>query len=110
MRTVIDAIGNWLVVWWPMWTPLLVAIIYGAFAVINRRGTEKHKNRQPAPPTWPEMWQRIDKLEKKVTAVTTAYNNLREVFTDYIERVQSGGSPELTNDERDRLEALPELE
>jgi hypothetical protein len=102
-----DPIGEWITRWWPVWSPLLVvalsAIITGIFLIVNRRGGEKEKSRNPLPPSWPEMWQRIDKLEGLVRQLTDDYGRLKERFNEYVERVQMGGATSLTPEEVEEL-------
>jgi hypothetical protein len=98
-----DPLGDWFTKWWPLWLPLLVVIVggivTGVFAIINRRGGEKEKSRAPLPPTWPEMWQRINKLEGLVHQISDDYSRLKDLFFNYVERVQTGGTKELTPEE-----------
>jgi hypothetical protein len=102
-----DTVGEWIAKWWPLWSPLLVVIvggiITGIFMLVNRRGGEKEKNKTPLPPSWPEMWQRIDKLEGLVRQLSDDYGRLKDRFNDYVERVQMGGATTLTPEEIEEL-------
>jgi len=55
---------------WPILLPFLLLLfggsVTGLWVIINRRGGDKTKAKVPLPPTWPEMWARIDALEKRV--------------------------------------------
>ena len=66
-------VAEWFGVWWPIWSPIVLlilgAITTGIITAWNRRGGEKVARRSPLPPTWPEMWARIDDLEKRLEAV-----------------------------------------
>lgn len=56
-------------VWWPLLLPLVIAftgaVATGVFTIWNRKGENKDRQHAPLPPTWPEMWARIDALEKR---------------------------------------------
>lgn len=56
--------------WWPIWSPALLLILGGAstgiWVIVNRRGGEKAARKNPLPPTWPEMWARIDAQDEKI--------------------------------------------
>lgn len=62
--------------WWPIWSPaallLLGGMSGGIWVIISRRGGEKAARRNPLPPTWPEMWARIDKQEERIDALELA--------------------------------------
>jgi hypothetical protein len=63
-------IDEWVTVWWPLIIPaaavIIGGIIAGTFAVANRRGGEKAARKSPLPPTWPEMWARLDEQGRKI--------------------------------------------
>lgn len=54
------------------WLPLIGlavgGLIAGGFAIANRRGGERAARLRQLPPTWPEMWKRLDELEERVKA------------------------------------------
>lgn len=56
--------------WWPIWGPAVVLVLgssaTGVWVIISRRGGEKAARRSPLPPTWPEMWQRIDDQRSRI--------------------------------------------
>lgn len=62
----------WFAAWWPLWAPfLLLAVggsITGIWALITRRDGEKVARKNPLPPTWPEMWARIDAQDTRIAA------------------------------------------
>ncbi len=87
------------------------AIVTGIFGVINRRSDSKIKSA----PTVQEIWARLDTVETKLDTERTArmsieerFRTLRDIFLDYVNRVQTGGSSDLTHDERTALEETKE--
>lgn len=95
----------------PLIIGVLIAVLSGVFAIINRRGGEKQTQTRSTPPTWPEMWDRLETLaerirtlEQKLDEVKDDRDALRDVFIRYVDRVQAGGSNKLTHAERARLQ------
>lgn len=76
------AVVTFLTKYWPLITPLAVvvagAVATGIFSIWNRRGEAKTKAKAPLPPTWPEMWARIDKLEERITALEAENDALKD--------------------------------
>lgn len=53
---------------WPLISALIIGAAGGWWAIVNRRGGEKFRARNPLPPSWPEQWARIDALEARIDA------------------------------------------
>lgn len=66
-------VAQWFATWWPIWSPIALLLLGGlitfATAAWNRRGGERAARRNPLPPTWPEMWARIDAQDQKIDAL-----------------------------------------
>jgi hypothetical protein len=100
--------------YWPLILPIAVVVagglITGFFAVINRRGEARTKQKASVPPTWPEMWARIDALDARVDKLEKENETLRrekgEIFAHVVtlERM----IPEPPPRPRWELHALPE--
>lgn len=67
-----------LVPYLPLIAGVAVALIAGAFAVYQRVRGEKRQ----LPPTWPEMWARMDALELRVAARDKAFANILQAAAD----------------------------
>lgn len=63
-------VAAWFALWWPIWSPLALLLLgsasAGVWAIVTRRGGEKAARRNPLPPTWPEMWARLDAQDQKM--------------------------------------------
>jgi hypothetical protein len=70
---------EWFGTWWPVYSPIILlvlgGIITGTYAIVNRRGGERARNKNAPPPTWPEMWKRIDEQDTRI-------DELNEIITD----------------------------
>ena len=77
---------------WPVILPFLLLIVGGSvtgvFVIINRRGGDKTKAKVPLPPTWPEMWARIDALEKRVGTLEDDKEKLERINTAMLTHVR----------------------
>lgn len=87
------------------------ALVTGAFAVWNQRGSAKARRE----PTIPEIWSRLESVEQKLETERSArivvedtLRRVRAVFIDYVDRVQRGGDNALTHEERSTLEDTKE--
>jgi len=49
---------------------IAIAVVGGGMAIWSRWGGDRARARQPLPPTWPEMWERMDKQDEKIAALT----------------------------------------
>lgn len=90
---------------------LLGAIARGVFSIINKRSDAKSR----VQPTVEQIWARLDRVETSLDKERTLrqraeelVRNLRDVFLDYVDRVQDGGSNSLTEEERHLLEQTKE--
>lgn len=86
---------------------VLGAAVTGFFGLRNQRSSAKSRRE----PTVPEIWERLDKVEEKLEAerdarisVEDKMRKIRDVFVNYVDRVQRGGSNALTHVERWTLE------
>ena len=56
--------------WETFWIPITIGLILGGaggvWAILNRRGGQRFAAKHPAPPTWPEMWARMEAQEKRI--------------------------------------------
>lgn len=93
--------------WWVPWIApaavVVAAIAAGVFALINRQRAEK----VPLPPTWPEMYarmdaqdKRIDDLEKRIEARDRAFAS---VLTDLAAQWPRDHRPKLKRADLDVL-------
>lgn len=55
-------------------------------------------------PTIGQIWERMDALERRLTAESRARVTLKDAFLGYIDRMRRGGSIDLTAEERVALE------
>lgn len=55
---------SWIIALTPLWAAIGGAIVVGIFRLVERVRGE----RKPAPPTWPEMWARIDAQRARIDA------------------------------------------
>lgn len=66
-------VAQWFATWWPIWSPIVVLILGGAstgiWVMVNRRDGDKTARKNPLPPTWPEMWARIDIQDGRIDAL-----------------------------------------
>lgn len=49
---------------------IAIALVAGSLAAWSRWGGDRNRARQPLPPTWPEMWARMDLQDEKIAALT----------------------------------------
>ena len=72
--------------WEAFWLPIIIgtvlASVGGIWAYINRRGGQRFQHRNPLPPTWPEMWARLDGYEKKLDQLEEDNKALRKMIED----------------------------
>lgn len=59
---------------------VLAAIVAGRYTVKNRRDAALAASKSPLPPTWPEMWERMDNLEERMKVRDTAFGNILTVI------------------------------
>jgi hypothetical protein len=78
----------------------IVALVTGVFSLFRSR-TEGAFSKSP---TVQEIWNRLDKIEKELGRERRARQTLRQVFLAYVQRVQTGGSSDLTPAERAALD------
>jgi hypothetical protein len=76
--------------WLPTISGLLVAAAGGVFALWARFGGDKAARRaalkNPLPPTWPEMWNRITSLETTVETMRNEKRAMANVLRDASEQ------------------------
>lgn len=98
---------EWIATWWPIYAPFVALLVGGAstgiWAIVTRRGGEKAKRTDLVPPTWPEIYKRMEALEERAEAAEARADDVRDVFLAYVDRVKSGGDTALTEEERTRL-------
>lgn len=98
---------DWLAIWWPIYSPIVLLLLGGAstgvWAIMTRKGGEKAKRTDLVPPTWPEIYKRMKELEDRAAAAEERADDVRDVFLSYVDRVRDGGSTDLTAEERQRL-------
>lgn len=56
------------------------AVVAGWFTIKNRREADKATSTNSVPPTWPEIWERMDALEKRITVRDIAFGNILEAI------------------------------
>lgn len=54
------------------------AVVAGRYTIKNRREGDAAARRNSVPPTWPEMWARMDALETRIAVRDTAFSNILE--------------------------------
>ncbi len=76
---------SWIIALTPLWAAICGGIIVGIFRLVERFRGEK----QPPPPTWPEMWaqikaqdERIDLLEERIRVRDQAFLSLVSTFAE----------------------------
>lgn len=83
MNSPIDTSG--LIPWLP---PIIVAIIMvtggGIWAIVNRRGGDKTRLKVPPPPTWPEMWARMEAQDSKIEQLESRIEVRDRAFTNIL--------------------------
>lgn len=84
----------------PFFTAVMGAILVGVFNVV--RG--KMGDAASKAPTVTEIWKRMDRMEGELRASRSAVDTIRRVFLSYVDRVQTGGSSDLTEEERKALD------
>lgn len=84
----------------PLYVAIVAAVLAGLFKIIDRR----MEGSLSKTPTVKEIWERLDKLEKELSVERRARQTLQTIFRAYIDRVQSGGDPALTDRERRSLD------
>lgn len=79
--------------WWPIWSPILLLLVgssaTGIWVLLNRRGGEKAARRNPLPPSWPEMWARIDEQDTRIDALETALARVQHEKAEIIRHVKT---------------------
>ena len=63
---------------------LILASAAGIWVIINRRGGDKARERVPLPPTWPEMWARMEAQDKKIEAMEQRVEARDRAFTSVL--------------------------
>jgi hypothetical protein len=58
-------VPSWIIALTPLWAAIGGAIVVGIFRLVEHLRGE----RRPAPPTWPEMWARIDAQDARLEAM-----------------------------------------
>lgn len=87
--------------WLPFIGGIIVALIVGAANIWNRRrGAVETKA-----PTVAEIWAREERVSRHNRWLEGLVDKTRAAFRAYVERVQSGGSTELTTFERRALDS-----
>lgn len=96
--------------WWS-W-PLLISVagtsFAGAWAFINRKGTEKNEARTLHPPTWPEMWEHMKAQDARIDSLERNFNTRSAAITNILRAVVAQwpkGTPAPSFDQAD-LDAL----
>lgn len=51
---------------WPLFVGLLLSAVGALWAFLNRKGSESYDSRTLRPPTWPEVWARIDAQDARL--------------------------------------------
>jgi hypothetical protein len=77
---------------WPVILPFLLLAfggsVTGIWVIVNRRGSDKAKANTPLPPTWPEMWARIDQLETRVSTLEDEKEILHRTSTAMLAHIK----------------------
>jgi hypothetical protein len=63
-----------LVPWLPLITAVVVAVIGGAYGLWNKGKTR--------PPTWPEMWERMEAQDKRLNAAARIIRSISEQWPE----------------------------
>jgi hypothetical protein len=58
-------VPSWIIALTPLWAAIGGGIVVGIFRLVEHLRGE----RRPAPPTWPEMWARIDAQDARIEAM-----------------------------------------
>jgi hypothetical protein len=117
-----DEVGNTL---GSLGLPGLITAALTVFGILAMGFFNRRNNRDTAiasrEPTMAQVWDRLDKVEKKSERLEGALDtertarqkaedmlrSLRDIFIDYVDRVQGGGTSELTPEEREALKEQP---
>ncbi len=90
---------NWITDFVPLWASLGGGVLLLVGAYLARR----YSKRYPAPPTWPEMWARIEALESRLDETEAAQEAERRVvggiLTKLLEQFPQGALPQFEDDE-----------
>lgn len=66
-------VSAWFATWWPLWSPFALLVVGGSvtgiWLMVNRRDGERAARKAPLPPTWPEMWARLDAQDVRIEAL-----------------------------------------
>lgn len=85
--------ADWFAMWWPIWAPIVLLLIGGAstgtWVIVSRRGGERAARRNPLPPTWPEMWARIDAQDTRIDALELALASEKSQKAEIIRHVKT---------------------
>lgn len=85
--------AEWFATWWPIWAPFALAIVAacaaGLWALYNRRDGEKAARTNPLPPTWPEMWARIDAQDQRIEKLERQLVEADELYDEVIHHVRT---------------------
>lgn len=53
---------------WPLVVGAVLSVLSAVWAFLNRKGTERHEKRTLRPPTWPEVWSRMENQDARIEA------------------------------------------
>lgn len=90
---------DWITPYLPLLGIVAGAVITGVFQMIRGRTGDSASKA----PTVEAIWKRLDKIEKELRLEREGRYTLLRVFRAYVERVQSGGTNELTAEEKRAL-------
>lgn len=89
------------------WIPVIAAVLGGAIVGVfnlirGRQGDTSSKG-----PTVEQVWSRLDRVDQKLETERGLRYFILRIFRAYVYRVQSGGSTDLTAEERRVIDQNP---